>query len=97
MKRFLLLVIALLTFASAPQSAFSDNYCDDMYCKSKHWWVEVAGDGNCYVNYGADQRPNYTRWYFSPMLAYIAVARNPACYRTTEWLMHYEYIRRAVR
>lgn len=99
MKRFSLLVLALIAFTSAPQSAFAGNYCKYGDCgSSKRWWVEVAGDGNCYVKFQEERELNFVgSGYYTPMFAYIAIARNAACYRTTEWLMNYEYIRRAVR
>jgi hypothetical protein len=97
MKRFSLIAIALLAFVAAPQSSFADYRCERHECDSRSWWVEIVGDGNCYVKFKEDSKANYSGKYVSPMAAYIAIARKPACYKTTEWLMQYEYIRRAVR
>lgn len=96
MKRLSLIGIALLAFVSAPQLAFADIGCEGKQCDNRYWWVEIAGGGNCYVKFQEEREANFSGRYFSPMLAYIAIARKPACYRTAEWLMQYRYIRRAV-
>lgn len=96
MKRCSFIVIALLALLAAPQSAFSDWGCKGKQCDHNYFWVEIAGEGNCYVKFREGREANFTGWYSSPLFAYIAIARNPACYRTTKWLMQYEYIRRAV-
>ena len=96
MKRLSLALFALLALAFAPQSAFAD-FCENTRCDHRFWFVEIAGDGNCYVKFKEQRRTNYAPGrYFSPTLAYIAIAKNPACYATADWLMQYNYIRRAV-
>lgn len=97
MKRLTLIAAMLFALTSAPQMAFADIGCEGQQCDNRYWYVEIAGNGNCYVKFKEDRKANYTGKYVSPMAAYIAIARKPACYRTTEWLMQYEYIRRAVR
>lgn len=103
MKRLALIGILLLTFSFGPQSAFAGGYhhrgrdCADCD-RGRFWWVEIGTGGDCYVRYRSvsQKRPNYSARYFSAMSAYKAVARMPACYRTAEWLMQYEYIRRSL-
>jgi len=97
MKRLSLALIALLALVLTPQLASADRDCDDGRCDHRYWFVEIAGDGNCYVKFKEQRRTNYAPGrYFSPTLAYIAAAKNPACYRTADWLMQYRYIQRAV-
>jgi hypothetical protein len=96
MKRFPLIVMVLLALVSVPESALGgDDRCRSCD-RAKYWWVEIATGGNCYVRFRRSPGPNFSAKYLSPMAAYIAIARKPACYRTAEWLMQYNYIRRAV-
>lgn len=102
MKRLALIAIVLLAIGSQSQSAFAGRY-HDRDCSScdrgKYWWIEFGTGGNCYVRYRSvsERKPDYSARYFSAMSAYKAVAKMPACYRTAEWLMQYDYIRRSMR
>ncbi len=104
MKRLALIAIVLFAFSTQAQLAFAGRYHDrDRDCadcdRGKHWWVEVGTGGNCYARFRRLPGPgrNYSARYFSAMSAYRAIAKMPACYRTAEWLMQYDYIRRSVR
>lgn len=97
MKRLSLIVVTLLAFVLAPQVAFAGDVNDCHTCaRGKFWWVEIGTGGNCYVRYRALAKRDYAGRYISPMAAYKAIARMPACYVTADWLMQYDYIRRSV-
>lgn len=51
MRRLSLIAIALLAFVAAPQLSFADIGCMGDKCDNRCLWVEIVGDGNCYVKF----------------------------------------------
>jgi hypothetical protein len=80
MNRFPLIAIALLALVAVPTFAVADSDDDsDVEHTRRAWYVDVEGDGTCYVRYKPRPVEGIQKKYISADQAYKALVENPAC------------------